>query len=119
VFDVADGEDAGTLVSKAAVSTGTDVLQRDAPIGDGPIFMVRLKNGSMVSQAIFETALSLPLEGGAGELAAFAFEADDLAYLQLHFPRSHQRAHLLDAVRCRANRRADAAASRAWRSGAN
>ena len=52
----------GTLVSKAAVSTGTRLFSSAMPqFATGPSFMVRPKNGSIVSHASFEMVLSLPL----------------------------------------------------------
>src|SRR6202021_2039815 len=73
----------GTLVSKAEVSTGTRLFSSAMPqFATGPSFMVRPKNGNRVSHVIFEIA--------------------GLTDLQIQFSRSHQRAHLFDAVRGRA-----------------
>jgi hypothetical protein len=58
--------------------------------------MVNPKNGSMVSQSIFEIALSLAFMTAPVSLPPF--QRGDLTDLQIHFTGADQRAHLLDAV---------------------
>ena len=91
----------GTLVSNVAVSTGTRlfVAGRCPSSATGPSFMVRPKNGSMASQAIFETRVVVALDDGACEPAALAFQRRHLADHQVHLAGGDQRAHLFDAVR--------------------
>jgi hypothetical protein len=58
--DIADGENAGPVGSNADVSIATRLFSTAMPqLATGPSFMVRPKNGSIVSHEIFVIALSL------------------------------------------------------------